>query len=288
MNNNTFGVLYVVATPIGNLEDITIRAQNILASVNWVCVEDTRHSRALFTRLGIAPKLIKYHDHNETAAAEKILASLQQGQSVALISDAGTPLISDPGYRLVLQAQQLHIRVVPIPGPSALTCAISVAGLPTDRFIFEGFLPAKSQARLMRIKQLAHEERTMIFYESPHRILACLTDMQSIWGRSRRLCIAREMTKLFETIYQDTIEEVIALIQADENQRKGEFVVVVAGAPAPPSATELQLSEVLQVLMQQLPVKQAAELAANITGCRRNEAYSTALRIKASSAQDED
>ncbi|HEY9198930.1 MAG TPA: 16S rRNA (cytidine(1402)-2'-O)-methyltransferase [Gammaproteobacteria bacterium] len=272
------GVLYVVATPIGNRADITQRALKVLGEVAQVLAEDTRHSGALLRSLGISTPLLSLHEHNEQAQVDGVLARLASGHDLALISDAGTPLISDPGYRVVRAARQAGIAVVPVPGPSALITALSVAGLPTDRFVFEGFLPAKRVARRAHLQTLAAETRTLVFYEASHRIQECLVDLGELFGAQREAVVARELTKAFEQVQSGTLAELNDWLAADANRQRGEFVVLVAGAPAV-QETEInpEARRVLEVLLRELPVKQAAALAAEITGLRKNALYQLAL-----------
>lgn len=272
--------LYVVATPIGNLADVTERARLVLAQADLIAAEDTRHSARLLQHLGVTTRMIAYHDFSTGPQERALLARLQEGNAIALISDAGTPLISDPGYGLVRQCRQSGIPVIPVPGASALVSALSVAGLPSDRFIFEGFLPAKAGARLACLKALADEVRTLIFYESPHRILASVDDMAAAFGGQREAVICRELTKTWETVRGDTLAGLQQWIRSDDNQQRGEFVVLVHGAP---KAAELDISpadeNVLQVLLRELPMKQACALAAEITGRKKNQLYKRALEL---------
>lgn len=273
--------LYVVATPIGNLSDISVRAIDILKQVDLIACEDTRHSVRLLNHLGINKPLLSYHDHNETEQTQNLIGKLLEGQRIALISDAGTPLISDPGYQLVRQAHENKIRVIPLPGPCALIAALSASGLPSDRFAFEGFLPAKHQARVDCLEKLKHETRTLIFYESTHRIVASLGDMVTVFGGDRRAVIARELTKAFETLRGASLAELVAWVNEDANQRKGEVVLLVHGAPAlDTDETRIETEKVLAVLLEELPVKQAAQLAAKITGGKKNTLYQMALEMK--------
>lgn len=273
--------LYVVATPIGNLSDISVRAIDILKQVDLIACEDTRHSVRLLNHLGINKPLLSYHDHNETEQTQNLIGKLLEGQRIALISDAGTPLISDPGYQLVRQAHENKIRVIPLPGPCALIAALSASGLPSDRFAFEGFLPAKHQARVDCLEKLKYETRTLIFYESTHRIVASLGDMVTVFGGDRRAVIARELTKAFETLRGASLAELVAWVNEDANQRKGEVVLLVHGAPAHDTdETRLETEKVLAVLLEELPVKQAAQLAAKITGGKKNTLYQMALEMK--------
>ena len=273
------GTLYVVATPIGNLDDISARALRVLQQVSLIAAEDTRHSTRLLHHFGITTPLAACHDHNERTEGTRFLQHLQSGQDVALISDAGTPLISDPGYHLVRQVQAAGIKVVPIPGPCAFIAALSAAGLPSDRFVFEGFLPAKANARQNRLHSLEPEERTLIFYEAPHRLLESLTDMQNALGPDRQAVLGRELTKTFETIKSLPLSHLVQWVTADSNQQRGECVVLIAGKPK--SETHEALSgesvRVLDILLKTLPVRQAAALAAEITGERKNKLYPFAL-----------
>ena len=274
------GVLYIVATPLGNLGDMTPRAVETLAQVQVIAAEDTRHSLPLLRHFGIVTPCIALHDHNERERSAELIIRLQAGENIALISDAGTPLISDPGYHLVRAVREQGVRVVPIPGPSALIAALSVSGLPTDRFIFEGFLPAKSAARQQRLEALRIEARTMIFFESGHRITESLNDMAHVLGLERLGVVARELTKIFETIQGDTLGGLCQWVQADPHQQKGEFVVLVHGAArAEDAETDVEADRIVRILLKELPVKQAASLAAKITGQKKNFLYSRALKM---------
>jgi len=277
---NKSGVLYIVATPIGNLEDISLRALEVLKAVSLIAAEDTRHSRKLLTRFGITGRLFALHEHNEQDVTGKLLKTLLGGADVALVSDAGTPLISDPGFYLVRAARQAGIRVAPLPGPSACIAALSVAGLPTDRFVFEGFLPVRTVARSQRLRELATEMRTLVFYESSHRICECLTDMVECLGSDRQATVARELTKTFETVINGSLAELVDWVQADSNQQKGEFVVILQGAPARDAELDADAEQVLTVLMAELPLRQAAGLTAKITGLPKNRMYEAGLVIK--------
>ena len=269
-------VLYVVATPIGNLADMVPRAVTILQSVALIAAEDTRHSRRLLDHFDIRTRCVAYHDHSGAQDLAALLAQLQAGNSIALISDAGTPLVSDPGYRLVDEALRAGFSVVPVPGACAAIAALSAAGLPTDRFVFEGFLPAKSAARRQRLEQLAGESRTLVFYEAPHRLLDTLADMEAVFGAERTAVLARELTKLHETIHREPLGDLRAWAQADPNQSRGECVLLVRGAPeAVDGAAEGE--RVLRLLLDELPLKQAAALAAKITGQKKNDLYQLAL-----------
>lgn len=275
------GTLYCVATPIGNLEDMTARARRILAEVDKVYAEDTRVTRSLLTHFGIQNTLASLHDHNEADRIASIRAELEQGLQLALVSDAGTPLISDPGYKLVHALGLEGCRIVPVPGASALIAALSVAGLPTDRFVFEGFLPAKPAARRKWLEGLREEPRTLLFYESSHRIADMLADVAAVLGNERQVVVLRELTKLFESIYRGSCGELVQQIATDSNMSRGEFVVVVAGnvvATDQLSTTALNADELLAVLLEEdLPVKQAAAIAARLTGLPRNQLYKQAL-----------
>ncbi|MFT5577366.1 MAG: 16S rRNA (cytidine1402-2'-O)-methyltransferase [Paraglaciecola psychrophila] len=268
--------LYVVATPIGNLGDMVPRAVEVLQSVDLIAAEDTRHSRRLMQHFSIDTPLQAYHDHSGNSQIEALVRRLQGGESIALISDAGTPLISDPGYRLVDLAQSAGVKVVPIPGASAVIAALSAAGLPSDRFVFEGFLSAKQQGRLSQLKALQQESRTLIFYEAPHRILACLTDMAAVFGEDRQLVLARELTKTFETIRRGCAGEIAAWVAADSNQQRGECVVLVRGADKE-LEDHSEGHRVFDLLAMELPLKQAASLAAKITGTKKNALYQYGL-----------
>lgn len=276
------GSLYVVATPIGNLDDISARALRILRDVALIAAEDTRHSARLLQHFGIETPLLACHEHNERDQGGRFLARLQAGEDVALISDAGTPLISDPGYHLVRQARAAGFAVVPVPGACALIAALSAAGLPSDRFIFEGFLPAKAAGRRARLDQVREEPRTLIFYEAPHRILECLQDMRDVFGDDRPALLARELTKTFETLQGLPLAELCDWVAADSNQQRGECVVLVAGwlAPEGEEAVSAEALRVLDLLMAEMPLKRAAALAAEITGVRKNLLYQVALERK--------
>ncbi|MAE22964.1 16S rRNA (cytidine(1402)-2'-O)-methyltransferase [Pseudomonas chengduensis] len=276
------GSLYVVATPIGNLDDISARALRILREVALIAAEDTRHSVRLLQHFGIETPLAACHEHNERDQGGRFLARLQAGEDVALISDAGTPLISDPGYHLVRQARAAGIAVVPVPGACALIAALSAAGLPSDRFIFEGFLPAKAAGRRARLEQVREEPRTLIFYEAPHRILECLEDMREVFGDDRPALLARELTKTFETLQGLPLAELCEWVAADSNQQRGECVVLVAGwqAPEGEEAVSAEALRVLDLLLSEMPLKRAAALAAEITGVRKNVLYQVALERK--------
>jgi 16S rRNA (cytidine1402-2'-O)-methyltransferase len=277
--NSTTGSLYVVATPIGNLDDMSVRALKVLREVALIAAEDTRHSLRLMQHFGIATPLVACHEHNERDEGSRFIARLLAGDNVALISDAGTPLISDPGYHLVRQARAAGIQVVPVPGACALIAALSAAGLPSDRFIFEGFLPAKTVGRRARLELLKEEPRTVIFYEAPHRILECLQDMEEIFGADRPAVLGRELTKTFETLKGLPLGELRAFVEGDSNQQRGECVVLVAGWSEPEGEDVIgtEARRVLDLLLQEMPLKRAAALAAEITGVRKNLLYQVAL-----------
>lgn len=276
------GVLYVVATPIGNLGDITVRAIEVLGAVDRIAAEDMRHSVRLLKHLGFEKPLVALHEHNERDQALKLLAPVEQGQSLALVSDAGTPLISDPGYHLVQLAHQQGIQVVPIPGPCSMIAALSASGLPTDRFVFEGFLSAKSTTRQKQLEKLAVETRTLIFFEAPHRILETLDAMQHCFGATRMAVVARELTKTFETVRLGTLSELCVWIQSDPMQQRGEFVVLVGGATLEQNQDTIppESLQVLKILLTELSVKQASGLAAKITGINKRLLYEMALKFQ--------
>lgn len=277
MNNDN--ALYVVATPIGNLADMVPRAVEILHAVDLIAAEDTRHSARLMQHFSINTPLVAYHDHSESAKVDSLVERLLHGGSIALISDAGTPLVSDPGYRLVKAARAKGVKVVPIPGPCALVAALSASGLPSDRFAFEGFPPAKAVAREKFFESLSQDPRTLIFYESPHRILDSVQAMVAVFGEDRQLVLAREISKTFETFLSGTAADVLAQVMADTNQQRGEIVLLVHGynAPERPDGIAPEAEHVLKVLLEELPVKQAAALAAKITGEKKNALYRWAL-----------
>jgi len=267
------GTLHVVATPIGNLGDLSPRALDTLRAVAAICAEDTRHTRQLLAHYGLERPLVALHEHNEEQLADKLVARLQAGESLALVSDAGTPLVSDPGFRLVRAARAAGVPVSPVPGACAFVAALSVAGLPSDRLVFEGFLPAKGNARRERLAPLAAETRTLAFYESAHRIEEALADMAAIFGTERRAVIARELTKLFETVLDGTLAELQARVAADPNQRKGEFVVLVQGAGEDADARIVEGRRLYAKLGEHLPPSTAAKLAAELSGAPRKALY---------------
>jgi 16S rRNA (cytidine1402-2'-O)-methyltransferase len=267
------GTLFVVATPIGNLGDIGPRALDTLRAAAAICAEDTRRSGQLLAHFGISTPLVALHEHNEDAIAQKLVARLLAGDSLALVSDAGTPLVSDPGFRLVRAARAAGVKVSPVPGASALIAALSVAGLPSDRFAFEGFLPAKASARRERLQGLVAEPRTLIFYESSHRIAETLADMAQAFGGERPAVLARELTKLFETVLDGTLAELLAKVEADADQRKGEFVLLVQGAGEDADAKVAEGLRLYAKLKEHLPPSTAAKLAAELSGAPRKALY---------------
>lgn len=275
------GRLYVVATPIGNLGDLSPRARTTLQQCALVAAEDTRHTGAMLRQFAIATPIVSLHEHNESERAAELVERLRHGESVALVSDAGTPAISDPGFGLVRAAAAAGIEVVAVPGPCAAIAALSVAALPTARFCFEGFLPARAAARRTTLDALVHEQRTLVFYESPHRLRDTLDDCVAAFGAARGGVIARELTKLHESLYRGTLGDLAARAHADTDVARGEIVLLVAGAlPDPAPSASGELDRVLSILLPQLPLKQAAGLAAAITGARANEAYKRALTLK--------
>ncbi|NUF12162.1 16S rRNA (cytidine(1402)-2'-O)-methyltransferase [Acinetobacter oleivorans] len=271
--------LFVVATPIGHLDDMTFRAIDILKSVSIVAAEDTRQSAQLFKHYNISTQLTACHDHNESNKIEQLVQKLLAGDSVALISDAGTPLISDPGFKLVRAAQEHGIKVVPVPGACAAIAALSAVGLPSDRFSFEGFLPSRSSQRISQLEKLKNETQTLIFYEAPHRILESIKDMAQVFGEDRPVGFAREITKTFETIKKMTLKDLVNFIENDHNQEKGEIVVIVGGAAAKTDLEQEKLDELLKRLLQDLSVKAASQLAADLTGIKKKVAYQRALEL---------
>ena len=277
------GVLYILPTPIGNLEDITQRALSVLQSVDLIAAEDTRHTGLLLQHFAIKARLFALHDHNEQQKAETLLAKLREGASIALVSDAGTPLINDPGYHLVRACREANVRVVPLPGACAAITALSAAGLPSDRFCYEGFLPAKSKGRRDVLKALEQEPRTLIFYESTHRLIESLADMCAVWGDARYVVLARELTKTWETIYGAPVAALLAWVQEDENRRKGEMVLIVEGYRAEENALPPEALRTLTLLQAELPLKKAAALAAEIHGVKKNALYKYALEHQAES-----
>ncbi len=273
------GTLYVVATPIGNLEDLAPRARQTLESVDLVAAEDTRHTGRLLSTIGAKPRQMALHDHNESQVVARVIEALESGKDVALVSDAGTPLVSDPGFRLVREAHAQALPVVPVPGASAVTAALSAAGLPTDRFCFEGFPPAKKTARREWLQQRATEERTLVLYESVHRIRESFADIADVFGRDREAFIGRELAKLHEQCVHATLGELSERLQDGTIPEKGEFVVVIAGASTAP-ASAVDVDRLLRELAARLPAKEVAKIAAAVTGLRRNDLYQRVLDLK--------
>jgi 16S rRNA (cytidine1402-2'-O)-methyltransferase len=271
----------VVATPIGNLQDITLRAIEVLKAVDIVAAEDTRHSAHLLTHLGIKAKLVALHEHNERRAGEKILEDLRAGKSVALVSDAGTPGISDPGAVLVGMAREAGLSVVPLPGACAAVTALSAAGFEQAHFLFYGFLPASGAQRRKVLETLRDQPAALVFYEAPHRVIESVQDMAATLGEARKVLIARELTKTFETLHRCPLGEAAAWLLDDPNRQRGEFVLLVEGAPdAPQAEVSEDAQRVLQLLLAELPLKQAVKLAADITGAKKNALYQLALELK--------
>ncbi|MCE6007360.1 16S rRNA (cytidine(1402)-2'-O)-methyltransferase [Acinetobacter soli] len=271
--------LFVVATPIGHLDDMTYRAIETLKSVSLVAAEDTRQSAQLFKHYNITTPLTACHDHNENHKINELIQRLKAGENIALISDAGTPLISDPGFKLVRAAQEHKIRVVPVPGACAAVAALSAVGLPSDRFSFEGFLPSKSSQRMLQLEKLKDETQTLIFYEAPHRILDCVKDMMQVFGAERPVGFAREITKTFETIKKMSLGELVIFVEHDHNQQKGEIVLIVGGNPVEKDMEQEKLDQLLTRLLQDLSVKAASQLAADLTGIKKKIAYQRALEL---------
>ena len=286
MVNESAGRLYVVATPIGNLGDLSPRAREVLQSVALIAAEDTRHTGVLLRHFGIQTPQVSLHDHNEQRRSGDIIERLRQGASVALVSDAGTPAINDPGFELVRAAAAAGCEIIAVPGPCAAIAALSIGALPTDRFCFEGFLPARGAARRKRLASLAAEARTLVLYEAPHRVREALEDCAAVFGGERSATVARELTKLHETTYRGSLRELLDRAGSDADFGRGEIVLLIAGAP--PAAEEEggadghggALDRVLKILLSELPLKQAAHLAAQITEARDNEAYKRALQLK--------
>lgn len=281
--NQTYPIatLYVVATPIGNVADITVRALHVLSLVNAVACEDTRNTAQLLTRFGLNKPLIAAHQHNEREAADSLIARLQAGERIALVSDAGTPAVSDPGARIVDAVRAAGLRVMPLPGASAAVTALSASGLVNDQFHFVGFLPSKAKQRETVLQQLRTVTATMVFYEAPHRIAECVDALAAAFEPTRQVVFARELTKLFEEIHRCPLADAAQWLAADAHRQKGEFVVLVEGAPAAGDAQDAEAERVLTILLAELPVKQAAALAAQITGKKKNALYDRALQIKA-------
>ena len=273
------GELYVVATPIGNLGDFSDRAKQVLIDATLIAAEDTRRTRKLLNACGIATKTVAYHAHNEARFMAGLLERLERGERVALVSDAGTPLISDPGFPLVLECTSRNIKVIPIPGPSAVTAALSVAGIPTQRFTFEGFLPARSKARKTSLAALKDEVRTMVFFEAPHRVLESLKDMSAVFGPQRVVTLCRELTKTFEQVCSAEILSLIEQIEAESIPEKGEFVLVVAGGSLE-GGSDLDLDQLITELLKDLPPARVAAIAARLTGVSKSRVYDRVLALQ--------
>ncbi len=274
------GNLYIVSTPIGNLGDITERALRILAEVDLIACEDTRHTNKLLTHFSIKNKTLSLHDHNERQRQDQIANLLQEGKNIALVSDAGTPLISDPGFHIVKYLRELNLSVVPVPGACALIAALSASGLPTNRFTFEGFLPSKSGARKATLTALANEERTMVFYDAPRRAIDTVDDIVEVLGEERQIVIARELTKTFETIHNDTAGNIQKWLREDPNQLKGEMVLMIEGVKVDTSEITPQITETLRMLVKELPPKKACAITADIYKVKKNMLYDLALSLR--------
>lgn len=276
------GTLYIVATPIGNLQDMSPRAVETLNTADLILAEDTRHSAPLLKHFQINTPTKSFHEHNENQISESICQQLQAGKNIALISDAGTPLISDPGFPLLKLAHEKYCKIVSIPGPCAAITAIAASGMPVARFSFEGFLPQKSEARKKALLELRNETRTLIFYESPHRVAKTVEDMCEVLGEQRQVTLGRELTKLFETILHTTLAELKQILATDANQSKGEIVLVVEGAREIPADTvELEIDDLLQRLLTELPLKKAVQIVVGLTGKKKNDIYKRALELQA-------
>jgi 16S rRNA (cytidine1402-2'-O)-methyltransferase len=277
---NSRGRLDVVATPIGNLSDLSPRAHEVLAAADVIAAEDTRHTGTLLKAIGVSRPLVSLHAHNESNRVPELLARLAAGENIALVSDAGTPLLSDPGYELVREATRAGCEVRAIPGPSAIAAALTVAGLPTDRFCFEGFLPARSSERRTRLEAVVADPRTLVFFEAPHRIEESLEDLAAVFGNERLAAVARELTKAHETTYRGTLEQLLAMAKTEPNFARGEITLVVQGArDGENKAESLQLERVVSLLIRELPPGRAAALAAQLTGAKRNDAYALAMKL---------
>ena len=274
------GTLYIVATPIGNLTDISQRALDVLTHVDIIACEDTRHTQRLLSTYSIKNKTLSLHDHNERQRQDYVATLLQEGKSIALVSDAGTPLISDPGFHLVRHCRQLNLSVSPIPGACAAIAALSVAGLPTDRFSFEGFLPSKSGARQSTLAHLLEEPRTMVFYDAPRRAIDTVEDIVKVLGGERQVVISRELTKTFETVHSDTAENLLAWLKEDPNQLKGEMVLIIEGHKIDPNAIPAKAIETLKLLLEEMKPKKACAITAEIYGVKKNALYEIALSLK--------
>ncbi|QAU33201.1 16S rRNA (cytidine(1402)-2'-O)-methyltransferase [Janthinobacterium sp. 17J80-10] len=272
--------LYVVATPIGNVGDISLRALNVLALADAVACEDTRNTAQLLARYGLSKTLLAAHEHNEREIADKLIVRLQAGQRIALVSDAGTPAVSDPGARIVDAVRAAGLRVMPLPGASAVLAALAASGLVNDRFHFIGFLPAKAKQRDTVLESLRHETATVVLYEAPHRIVDTVTALAAIFGPARQVVLARELTKLFEEIHRCPLGQALAWLDADSHRQKGEFVLLLEGAPHAPEEGAAEAERILKILLAECPVKQAAALAAQITGQKKNALYERALQLK--------
>ena len=283
------GRLQVVATPIGNMGDLSTRAREALEGADLIAAEDTRHTLTLLQAIGISRPLVSLHTHNETQRVPELLARLEAGDVIALVSDAGTPLLSDPGFELVTGAAHAGFEVLAIPGPSAITAALAVAGLPTSRFCFEGFLPARERERRTELARLAHESRTLVFFEAPHRIAETLTDLAAEFGGDRQAVVARELTKAHETIYRGTLRELAEQARSETNFQRGEITLVVHGAAPTTSTVDPELlRRAVDLLVKELPPSRAAAIAAQLTGATRSEAYALATRgARGGSADDE-
>ena len=277
---STSANLYIVATPIGNLADLSPRAIEVLQTVDVIAAEDTRHSGHLLQHYAIKTPTVSLHEHNEQQRSEVLLSRLQQGEAVALISDAGTPLISDPGYRLVSLVREHNIKVVPVPGSCALIAALSASGLPSDKFSFEGFLPSKAGTKRQVLESLKNTSQTVIFYESPRRLRATLNEMLEIVGPDRLTCLARELTKLHETIVTKPLNELVTWVEGDSNQQRGECVLLVAGKTEQNDPGEIEVERVLSLLLDDLPIKKAAAITAQLLGTSKNKSYDLALKLK--------
>ncbi len=274
------GILYVVSTPIGNLQDLSFRALQVLQQVSEISTEDTRHSSKLLKHFGVKTPCFSLHDHNESRVVSTVVEKLKKGQCIALISDAGTPLISDPGYLLVKESVAAGIDVVSVPGPCALIAALSISGLPADRFIFEGFLPPKSGQRLKKLETLKRESRTILFYESCHRVVESVVDMKQVFGGERKAVVAREVTKLYEDVARDSLEGLCGLMEGDPRFQKGEYVILVEGFQQDEEQAWEEAVKVLEVLMNELSVRQASKLASQLTGVSKKRLYQYALENK--------
>ena len=275
------GILYVVATPIGNLGDITLRAIETLKMVDAIAAEDTRHTSGLLSHFGISKKLIAVHEHNEQQSAEKLVLALKNGDNIALVTDAGTPAVSDPGAIVVKIARESGIKVVPIPGVSAVVSALSASGITQNGFYFHGFLPASGAARRKQLEALKAQTVTLVFYEAPHRIIESVEDIAKVLGEDRKITFCRELTKTFETIYTCPASHASAWLQADANQQRGEFVLLVEAAPeVEAQEISMEAQRVLKCLLAELPLKQAVALATEITNLKKNDLYELALKLK--------